>query len=315
MWKQRIKHTAAAAADALGLWALLDRAHRGTWTIVCYHRVLPAGSRGRYFCPDLVVTPEALRAHCAVYREHFEVLTVCDAHARMQGGAPGKKPLLSLSFDDGYRDNLLLAAPVLAEFGIRASFYVVAGLADTDTLPWYDTVALHAPSHGKAQAQVESMKHLPNADRLAQLAGLADLAPHDPDLDRIMSAGQLRELIAAGHEVGSHSMTHPILTCVERSDLSDELLQSKNRLEAMIATPVTTFCYPNGDFNEDVLAGVRGAGYTAALSTRQGINAKDTPPHTLNRVFINQDWLRASNETPSPALLRAELGLMHRFRA
>lgn len=314
MWKQRIKHAAAATAQGLGLWALLDRAHRGTWTIVCYHRVLPLEARARYFCPDLVVTPGALQAHCAVYREHFEVLPVRDALARMQAGVPARRPLLSLSFDDGYRDNFVHAAPVLETAGLRATFYVIAGLVGTDELPWYDRVALTCASHAEARARVEAMKRLPNAERLAQVAALGPAAPPNLDTDRIMDAAQLAMLYNSGHEVGSHSLTHPILTRVAPEGLRAEFSGARERLEAAVCGPVTTYCYPNGDFSPQVAAMVQETGHCAALSTRQGLNLPGGDPFSLKRVFIHEDWLCAPRSGTSGALLRAELALLHRFR-
>ncbi len=315
MWKQAIKHSAAVVAERLGTLSALAHANRDKWTIVCYHRVLPAAARAEYFCPDLVVTPEALRAHCAVYREHFEVLPVREAFARMCSGALGEKPLLSLSFDDGYRDNFEIAAPILEEHGLRASFYVIAGLVDTKELPWYDRVALSEASTSAGRALVESMKSLPNAERIRRVAGVRPSPPANPDLDLIMTSAQLRGLHDKGHEIGSHSLTHPILTQVEADKLPEELHASRVRLEGVLGAAVDTFCYPNGNYNAEIVAGLRDSGYKAALSTLQGLNRADAAPCELRRVFINEDWLRRGDGRPSGALLRAELGLLHRIRA
>ena len=314
MRKQHVKDTLARLAGGLGLWSALERAHRDAWTIVCYHRILPAAERVDYFCPDLVVTPASFRAHCAVYREHFEVLPVREAFERRTNGAPVKKPLLSISFDDGYRDNLEFAAPILAEHGLRASFYVIAGLVDTEELPWYDHVALAQSTSAEGRALVASMKSLSNEERLRRVQEIPVQQPKTPEWDCIMTVAQLESLQRAGHEIGSHSLTHPILPRVERGGLSTELAGSRGMLSDLLHAPVSTFCYPNGDFDATVLAEVERAGYSAALSTQQGLNRAEADPFRLRRVFIHEDWLRDGAGCPSPALLRAELAFLHRFR-
>ena len=62
--KSMVRHVAAGAAGRLGVLAALERAARGSVTILCYHRVLPEDRRQAYHDPDLVVTPDIFRAHC-----------------------------------------------------------------------------------------------------------------------------------------------------------------------------------------------------------------------------------------------------------
>lgn len=319
MWKQRLKPAAARLGQRLGVWALLDRAHRHSWTVVCYHRVLPADDREQYFCPDLVVTPEALRAHCAIYCDHFEVLTVAEGWRRCQRGEFGARPRLSLSFDDGYQDNFALAAPILEHYGLRGSFYVIAGLVDTAERPWYDRVAASLIAQLAPVAvreQIEILKALPDAERRARVEAVVAQA-EAPDMpaghDLIMSAAQLKVLQQRGHEIGAHSTTHPILTRVNASLLGEETDGARKRLELALGTPVSGYCYPNGDYNESVVQSVEKAGYEYALSTRQGLNRRDASAMEIRRVFIQQDWL-SSGGVPETALLRAELALLHRWR-
>lgn len=316
MWKRSLKYALARAGTGLGLWSLLQRRHRRAWTIVCYHRILPAAQRAQYFCPDLVVTPESLAVHCGVYRDHFEVLPVREALTRFEHGDFSEKPLLSLSFDDGYRDNFHLAAPILATHGLCASFYVIAGLVDTNELPWYDRLA-RAASAFDAQGLVEQAKALPAAEREAfiqeQEARGNAISPA-ADLDHVMSSEQLGMLIARGHEIGAHSMTHPILPHCEPGALVEEIAGARGRLQQLTGAPVDTFCFPNGDYTPAVLEATRRAGYRAALSTAQGLNHRGGAPFTLRRVFIHEERLASSRGEASADLLRAELAITHRFR-
>lgn len=338
MWKQRAKYVAAALAERAGLWALMERMRRDTWSVVCYHRVLPAEQRGRYFCPDLAVTPESLRAHCQVYRDHFTVVTVAEGFRRLAAGGKISKPLLSISFDDGYQDNFAYAAPILNEHGLAGTFFVIAGLANTEELPWYDKMALEFQRHSgpslgadsplraivgqgvaaqgpeaAARAIIEALKRLPDAERRRVVDALPVSVAPGP-LDRIMDAAQLRALRAQGHEIGSHSYSHPILPLVAPEARPRELQGARERLEALSGGPVETFCYPNGDFTSDIATETRRAGYNCAVSTRQGVNRQGEDVMALARIFVHEDWLSAPGGLPSRALLRAELALLHRVR-
>jgi len=317
MWKQRLKHTVATLAQMLGVWTVLERAQRRSWTVVCYHRVLPEAERARYFCPDLVVTPEALHAHCAVYRQHYEVVTVAEGWRRTQCGDFGAKPLLSLSFDDGYRDNFIHAAPILEEHGLRGSFYVIAGLVGTRERPWYDRVAAALPDHASARAQVEALKQLPDAERRAAVEAIVAQStnPDTPaDHDLIMDAAQLKVLVQHGHEIGAHSMTHPILTRMEETGLDAEIAGARRALSLAAGCDIAGFCYPNGSYTPAIAQTVATAGFDYALTTRQGKNRPYAAAMELARVFIHQVWLSTAGGRPSAALLRAELSLLYRWR-
>jgi len=317
MWKQRIKEAIAAVGHAIGVWTSLERAQRRSWTVVCYHRVLPAAERARYFCPDLVVTPEALHAHCAVYRQHYEVVTVAEGWRRTQRGEFGAKPLLSLSFDDGYRDNFLHAVPILEEHGLRGSFYVIAGLVGSTERPWYDRVANALPDRANARAQVEALKQLPDSERRAAVEAIVAKAansdtPADDNL--IMDAAQLRVLAQRGHELGAHSMTHPILTRMEETALDAEIAGARRALSLAAGCDIAGFCYPNGNYTAGIAQAVATAGFDYALTTRQGKNRPAARAMEVARVFIHQDWLSTPDTRPSAALLRAELALLYRWR-
>jgi peptidoglycan/xylan/chitin deacetylase (PgdA/CDA1 family) len=74
-------------------------------------------------------------------------------------------------------------------------------------------------------------------------------------------------LLDQGMEIGSHTMTHPILTSVDKPTLNRELAESKARLEDLTGNGVTSFCYPAGFHNAEVRAAVRRVGYSLGRTT------------------------------------------------
>ncbi|HEU5424432.1 MAG TPA: polysaccharide deacetylase family protein, partial [Nitrolancea sp.] len=85
-----------------------------------------------------------------------------------------------------------------------------------------------------------------------------------------LSPDQLRSLVARGHEVESHTVSHPSLTQVSDSQLNYELAHSKSWLEAVLGAPVNYLAYPNGDYNSRVIDAAAGAGYRGALAAWGG---------------------------------------------
>ena len=76
-----------------------------------------------------------------------------------------------------------------------------------------------------------------------------------------LTKGELRAIAAAGHEIGSHTLTHANLPYLSGPELDRELRDSKNRLEDIIGTPVTSISFPHGFWNKDIWKRARDLGY------------------------------------------------------
>lgn len=327
MAKAVVRDLLAQACRYSGALARQEKKARGRLTILCYHRILPAAEKARYFCPDLVVTPEAFAVHCATVAEHYRVLPMTEAVGQLRAGAV-EKPLLAMTFDDGYVDNLEFAAPILERHGLRGTFYPVAGLLGSALPPWYDVAArcvqqlqergegcgLHGRPVEAAEgvtptALVEAAKDLaPDArhtlvEYLQERLGCAPaFHPHDG----IMSGAQLRSLIDAGHEVGSHSVSHEILPLLEADALATEVQDSRAMLREALDRDVSSFCYPNGDFDDRTLKLVAESGYDHAVTTVDGDNPRDAASFQLKRRFVHEERLASASGRPSPTLVRLE---------
>ncbi|MEI7766438.1 MAG: polysaccharide deacetylase family protein [Phycisphaerae bacterium] len=117
-----------------------------------------------------------------------------------------KDAALSFTFDDGIRDQVDLAVPLLERYGFRATFFVIAGLT---------------PDHKKD----------PRAQRSGEWASVA--------------WEEWAELAKRGHEIGSHSLSHPMLDRVtEDKKLTREIVQSKKLIQTKLGLTPISFCYP-----------------------------------------------------------------------
>lgn len=83
----------------------------------------------------------------------------------------------------------------------------------------------------------------------------------------LMTTGQMRALRGMGMEIGSHTLTHPIMTKITEKDALQELRQSKQVLEDILGERIDSFCYPSGKFNTRTRRLVSAAGYQLARTT------------------------------------------------
>ncbi len=294
------------------------RIHRNL-QILTYHRV---SDRPDSFLPAISV--DAFRRQMNCLAERFEVLALDDAVEALAVGDIPENAVV-ITFDDGYRDNLEHALPVLSELGLTATVFLVTGFIGTHRMLWHDRVfrALRQTREARLRGFVPGYEVLSFAspeererseDRI--LTFLKSLEPEFRDervaaLERTLRIAEpstigprlmldwdeVRQMQRAGISFGSHTVTHPILSRLHRDDVVREIEDSKVTIERETGLPVTAFAYPNGkrgDFGPEIQEFVRAAGYRCALTTIFGANspAKDgaTADFTqLRRTAIEED--------------------------
>ncbi len=101
-----------------------------------------------------------------------------------------------------------------------------------------------------------------------------------------LSTARLAGLIKIGWEVDSHSLTHPDLTTLTPAELQAQVVQSRQFLQRALHIPVNSFCYPSNRYNDLVVAAVRAAGYTNAVTENPGFATPQTDPFVLPRFEI-----------------------------
>jgi len=285
-------------------------------TVVTFHRVLPAAQREQYPLPGIAVTPEELGFCLDIFLQHFACGPLCEIAERHSNGERFDRPPLAITFDDGQLDNFLHARPVLERRGARASFFVPIEAIDTGKLLWHDRMAYALAAWLRAAPVVaskslglspglepeeatrrvlERAKSMPAERRLAWVGEIEQRWGERaiPAWDGMMSWEQLRELAGAGHEVGSHSMTHPILPLCSDEELVREIEGSRDALTQRMSTPPETFCYPNGDHDARSVERVHRAGYRWGVTTRSGLNARGALALELRRCDIDARRVRS----------------------
>jgi peptidoglycan/xylan/chitin deacetylase (PgdA/CDA1 family) len=186
-----------------------------------------------------------------------------DMFGAMRSGHPRANRVF-LTFDDGFADVFENALPVLRQHRFRSIQFLVVDLL------------------GKTSAWQASSGEVP---------GL------------LMDKTQVKDWLAAGQEIGSHTSTHPRLTQVPLHQAREEISGSKKKLEDTFGIAVEHFCYPYGDWNPAVRDIVAEVGYKSACITKFGVNHSASDPFALKRITVRYPsrklknlgtWLRSS---------------------
>lgn len=298
----------------------------GALLVLKYHRVLATPD------PLLADEPDAAEfaAQMDLVRDLCRVLSLSEAVDRLSAGSLPSRAV-AITFDDGYANNLEVAAPILASRGIPATVFVTTGFIAGGQM-WNDEIAealrvapprfdlselgLGVFDLAGTKSRRDAVERIltalkyrdaPERIRAARtIAGRAGLAGAPQPM---MSESQLRRLAGFGIDVGAHCITHPILARVPADVAKREIVQGKRDLEDILGAPVTTFAYPNGepgtDYGPEHVAMIRDAGFKGAVSTAWGAADRRTDPYQIPRI---SPWDR----TPERFALRVVRGYLQR---
>ena len=167
--------------------------------------------------------------------------------------------VIGITFDDGYQNNLVHALPVLRAAGFSSTCYAVSRLL------------------GKTNVWDES-------------AGIAQTS--------LMTAGEVRQWVAGGQEIGSHTRSHADLPTLDDAAGQAEMLLGKTELEAVGGAAVSQFCYPYGRYEARHVQMARDIGFAAATTTQrsrchQGMDLLELPRvPVLRSTSLPVFWLK-----------------------
>jgi peptidoglycan/xylan/chitin deacetylase (PgdA/CDA1 family) len=260
--------------------------------ILMYHGVVEQGA-------------QALAAQIHFLVRHFTVVSLETMVNHLADSGASRNNEVALTFDDGLRNNLTVVYPILREFNVPATFFVCPELVERKQWLWNHEMRcrlqtltpaaldelrsrLLAPA-GSAEKLVEWMKTLPLSQRrraeeaIRQATAVFRPTPAQYAAFDVMSWPDLLSLDPGLITIGSHTMTHPILTTLSAQEIETELTESRRLLEQRLQRSVQFFCYPNGSYDERVCESAKRT-YRAAVTTETGAVAKDPDLHRLPRI-------------------------------
>jgi peptidoglycan/xylan/chitin deacetylase (PgdA/CDA1 family) len=288
----------------------LRRARRRSLAVVMYHGV----SREQLAIPDRwQVLPEDFHRQMEFLRQEYCVLPLGEVVQRIRRGLPLADRTVCLTFDDGLRNVLAHAAPVLDTYRLPSTMFLITSLPDSGLPPWPGRLryalshtslpsihfdgedwTLHKGGEGLPvyERMVRRIKALPGHEREPALTKLISALCAGQPLDfsksphATMSWDEVREAAAGGlMRFESHTHTHASLPNCMGEELRYELETSRDWLRERL--PIENlFCYPFGDYSPATTARVSQAGYRCALITGNGINSGVPDVYQLRRVSV-----------------------------
>ncbi|MGE0310751.1 MAG: polysaccharide deacetylase family protein [Lautropia sp.] len=242
------------ACHRLGLLHLCRRLFdRHALTVVMFHRVLPLdGDACRHAEREYVVGTDEFDRCLDFFGRHYSVVSML-AIERAAAGLERLPPHpLLITFDDGWRDNLVHAEPLLRRHGMKAALFVnVDAVREPGTRWWQDAlveVVTRESAGGSADGPFSDLYGAIRAMvRLTPDARWAALAPRldwSPETRQMLTADEVASLDPTVWDIGSHGLSHAPLT--EVSDPEAEIVESGRWLAATCGVPVRAMSLPHG---------------------------------------------------------------------
>ncbi len=291
---------------ALALAERLDSSRACILRVLTYHRVDEAGSFARQ------LEYLTLRYH---------MVSIPRVLAAIDGGPRLPPRAVLLTFDDAYRSFAEVAWPILARHGFPAALFVPTAYPDgRETRFWWDrleqafartacrtalatpvgtlalgTAAERARAHALVKRHVKDLEHARTLALTDELCAALGVAPEEHE---VLGWDELRALARQGVTLGAHTRTHPRLDRIPRAQARAELLGSVSDLEREVPGQPRVLAYPDGRFDDELVALVRAAGVELAFTTRRGTNDLERSDRLrLRRIHVDAcdsvDVLRA----------------------
>jgi peptidoglycan/xylan/chitin deacetylase (PgdA/CDA1 family) len=309
--------------------------------ILAYHRVFSPKTDPQLLC----VWQKNFEEHLKVIRKNYNPISLSDLYdCRTRKRIPDKSVIIT--FDDGYKDNLMHACPLLEHYQIPATVFVTTGFIGSKRELWWDdlerlilvsdempkelavtigskryswkippqsaSILMHR-AWNVSEKIIPSERFTVYKDLHALLRPLNTFEQDEILYDISKQVGVLREgrddyLICDSQEiiklarsayvaVGSHTVTHPVLSGVSRDVLFNELIMSKRMLEDFIQKPVTCFSYPFGSLCDigHSWKVVKNVGYCCAVANYHDVVTRWSNRFLLPRCLV-RNWDRVEFE-------------------
>ncbi len=265
-------------------------------------------------------TAKAFEEQCIFIKKHFHIISLDDLSIIRKQGLEHDKKYALITFDDGYIDNYVDAFPILKKYNIPATFYVPTDFIGSDIIPWWDEMAyILRKSQGKTYTlpnqlleyslninAIESIlsRIIYDAKRLKGITVidvLEDIRLSFPDalleFDKekhtlFMNWQQLDEMMLNNMNIGSHTLSHQLLSQLTEAEQEHELVESKVTIEKNLSTTIHSVVYPVGRkhcYTAQTCRLAMLAGYEFGFNNEPGRITKKSNSHDLNRFCIGSD--------------------------
>ncbi len=308
---------------SLGVFRLARWLNRRRLVILTYHGVLPSTYGGDGDLSRNFIDERQFRRQMRYLSKRYRCLKLSEAIAALSSGRALPPHSSVVTFDDGFKNNLDYAYPILEEYRIPCAIFLTTGhIGNPSSLLWTekvrlmlyhskqdsfsfrrDGVSLTLPLGASQQREEASqtvltaMKSISPCQREKMISDLEtqlgeiDGAQGCPERYAFLSWEEISKADSSLVEWGSHTINHQILSTLSNTELSNEIEFSKREIEERLRKSCLLFSYPNGsaaDFGERDKEALKKAGYLCAVTQMAGLNDSETDLYALKRINIGR---------------------------
>lgn len=323
MMKKHVKRLLQSIITILGP-ERINYSTKSRLVILTYHRVIPQTDKQlEYEQPGMYVHPETFRMHMHVLKSRYDLTHIDVWIKKKKKNIQLPKISVAITFDDGWKDNYDYAFPVLKEYEVPATIFLVSDYIGTKYRFWpnrlirllinrniSDYINLKGYEWIKDLQLSFRLESQPSLDLLQidEIINLCKLKT-DRELNKrigimehinnrveskderdLLDLNEIKTMIDSGLiKIGSHTRTHArLLNTMLKHDMENEIITSKDILHNITGSEIELFCYPNGDYTDEAID-VVADNYLAACTTKKGWNNTDSDLFTFKRIGIHED--------------------------
>lgn len=308
----RIIENICLAINFLGINRILRFTHKSRDLCLMYHGVVPDN------CPIeswLLVKESQFRKQLRYLAKHWEIVHI---GSYIKGDFQTLKPKAIITFDDGYKNNYIVAYPILKEFSLPATIYTVTDFIGSNEIFWFDKVIYSIQNNALSSIDFDTIWHglgkytfssngkqrwndieilLQNIKALgsvkAQEVAQRVLEYVNPDRKNLsffmpLTIQQIREMSKSRLiEIGAHTAHHEILTDITHSQAEETISRSVEAIKNILGKPPIHFCYPNGNYSEGILELMQKHNFVSAMTVRKDfINSNKFMNYEIPRISV-----------------------------
>jgi peptidoglycan/xylan/chitin deacetylase (PgdA/CDA1 family) len=331
---------------ALGLLQLWQRIKLNRRAVVLmYHRVLPSEERRQSGShPAIMVDPDTFDRQMGVVKHRFKVLSLEEFADRIERKVPFENSSCLITFDDGWKDNVTHALPILKKHELSAVVFLPVNYIGEKRLFWQEALvhllgtAINEARRDPARAariheivaplgleEILSFQDDDPRQRVMELisrkrktfeqdtldmalAGLrSELCMEGADaneIDSFLDWEDVERMSRRGIQFGGHGAEHRLLSEMSVEEAREDITLSKDVIDLRVKPSILTFSYPRGYWTPQVASLVKASGFRLAFLAKGGSVTSEDDPYTLRRINIAQD----GTET-TPMFLARVVGL------
>jgi len=281
--------------------------------VLCYHKIYKDRKDKFFLTVDMPLN--VFKKQIEYICRNYKVISLQEALDCLEQKAPIPQNSIVITFDDSTKDEYRYAFPIFKEYNINATFFLATQVIDSkENTLWVHKRIIIEKAIGIEKLIQEMCRHLPYLQELINgNVGFRDMLKYQLDsvtrtevLDKIFNEvfqngrerkiaedlyftwDEVKEMANAGMLVGSHTVTHPVLSMEDIDSIREEIFVSKKRIEEAVGAEVNLFSYPFGDFESfdgRVKKILREAGFRCAFACgKKGKNDILTDKYALNRI-------------------------------